>query len=269
MSATSTTSATPVPEKQTVLHSWCIQDEWNAPTIVGGAGARLFTADGASILDMSSLAECSNLGHQHPRVVEAIRAQAQKLCFVTSSWGAAPRAQLAGQLLEQSGYQGGRVFFTLGGADANEHAVKFARQAAATPHGWVITRQRSYHGASYAAMALSGDSRTQQIDPQSLHVLHVPPPYAYRCPFGTSSDSACGEAAAAHIGALVQERGAATVAAVLMERNAGPEAAASGSHAARQGADGCVPAARSRGAAGADRPPPRLADAVHRPHLLR
>src|SRR5580704_13179442 len=220
MSATSTTSATPAPEKQTVLHSWCIQDEWDAPTIVGGAGARLFTADGSSILDMSSLAECSNLGHQHPRVVEAIRAQAQKLCFVTSSWGAAPRAQLAAQLLEQSGYEGGRVFFTLGGADANEHAVKFARQAAAKPHGWVITRQRSYHGASYAAMALSGDSRTQQVDPQSLHVLHVPPPYAYRCPFGTSSDSACGEAAAAHIATLVHERGAATVAAVLMEPNA-------------------------------------------------
>ena len=67
MSATSTTSAAPAPEKQTVLHSWCIQDEWDAPTIVGGAGARLFTADGSSILDMSSLAECSNLGHQHPR----------------------------------------------------------------------------------------------------------------------------------------------------------------------------------------------------------
>ena len=204
-----------------MLHSWCIQDEWDAPTIVGGAGARLFTDDGSSILDMSSLAECSNLGHQHPRVVEAIRAQAQKLCFVTSSWGAAPRAQLAARLLEQSGYEGGRVFFTLGGADANEHAVKFARQAAAKPHGWVITRQRSYHGASYAAMALSGDSRTQQIDPQSLQVLHVPPPYTYRCPFGTNSDSACGAAAAAHIATLVRERGAATVAAVLMEPNAG------------------------------------------------
>ena len=204
-----------------MLHSWCIQDEWDAPTIVGGAGARLFTDDGSSILDMSSLAECSNLGHQHPRVVEAIRAQAQKLCFVTSSWGAAPRAQLAARLLEQSGYEGGRVFFTLGGADANEHAVKFARQAATKPHGWVITRQRSYHGASYAAMALSGDSRTQQIDPQSLQVLHVPPPYTYRCPFGTTSDSACGTAAAAHIATLVRERGAATVAAVLMEPNAG------------------------------------------------
>ncbi len=78
---------------------------------------------------MSSLAECSNLGHQHPRVIAAIRDQAQQLCFVTSSWGAAPRAQLAKLLLEKAGFTNGRVFFTLGGADANEHAVKFARLA--------------------------------------------------------------------------------------------------------------------------------------------
>ena len=82
-------------EKDTVLHSWCIQKHWNAPTIVGGEGARLFTADGRTILDMSSLAECSNLGHQHPKVIAAIRRQAQQLCFVTNGWGAEPRARLA------------------------------------------------------------------------------------------------------------------------------------------------------------------------------
>jgi taurine---2-oxoglutarate transaminase len=213
--------ATSAPESRTVLHSWCVQSEWRAPTIVGGAGARLFTADGRSILDMSSLAECSNLGHQHPRVVAAIRAQAERLCFVTSAWGAQPRAELAALLLEHSGFEHGRVFFTLGGADANEHAVKFARQSAGKSGGWVITRERSYHGASYAAMALSGDERTRQVDPDALRVLHVPPPYAYRCPFGTRSPAACGEAAAAHIGACIRERGPREVAAVLMEPNAG------------------------------------------------
>ncbi|MBV8973670.1 MAG: aminotransferase class III-fold pyridoxal phosphate-dependent enzyme, partial [Sinobacteraceae bacterium] len=155
MSANATCAASPLPERQTVLHSWCVQSEWDAPTIVGGAGARLYSADGRSILDMSSLAECSNLGHQHPRIVEAIRAQAEKLCFVTNAWGAEPRARLAAMLLERSGYAGGRVFFTLGGTDANEHAVKFARQASGKARGWIITRDRSYHGASYAAMALS------------------------------------------------------------------------------------------------------------------
>src|SRR4029079_2237810 len=137
---------------------------------------------GRSILDMSSLAECCNLGHQHPKVVAAIREQAQKLCFVTSSWGAEPRARLAELLLEKSGFTGGRVYFTLGGADANEHAVKFARQARGLPQGIVVARDRSYHAASYACMALSGDSRTQeQIDPARFGVTHVPPPYAYRC----------------------------------------------------------------------------------------
>src|SRR5215813_2592853 len=210
------------PERETVLHSWCVQSEWSAPTIVGGEGARLFTDDGRSILDMSSLAECSNLGHQHPRVIAAIRAQAEKLCFVTNAWGAEPRAELAALLLERSGFTGGRVFFTLGGTDANEHAVKFARQAAGRPRGWIITRDRSYHGASYAAMALSGDARTAaQADPEAFHVLHVPPPYAYRCPFGTHTDAACGEAAAERTAAVIGERGAANVAAVLMEPNAG------------------------------------------------
>ena len=209
-------------ERDTVLHSWCVPAEWQAPTIVGGAGARLLTADGRTLLDMSSLSECSNLGHQHPRVVEAIRAQAERLCFVTSAWGAEPRAHLAALLLEKSGFAGGRVFFTLGGTDANEHAVKFARQASGKPRGWVITRDRSYHGASYAAMALSGDSRTAwQSDPAAFRVLHVPPPYAYRCPFGTASAAECGTAAAAHIAARIAEHGAADVAAVMMEPNAG------------------------------------------------
>ncbi len=209
-------------ERQTVLHSWCIQSEWDAPTIVGGAGARLHTADGRSILDMSSLAECSSLGHQHPRVVEAIRAQARELCFVTSAWGAAPRARLAAMLLEQSGFAQGRVFFTLGGADANEHAVKFARAAAGKPRGWVITRERSYHGASYGAMALSGDARSTALaDPELFRVLRVPAPYAYRCPFGTHSADECAAAAVRSVAASIGSRGAHEVAAVMMEPNAG------------------------------------------------
>ncbi len=218
----STVAPNAASERDTVVHTWCVQLEWDAPTITGGAGARLFTADGRAILDMSSLAECSNLGHQHPAVVAAIRAQAQTLCFVTSAWGAEPRARLAAKLLEKSGFEGGRVFFTLGGADANEHAVKFARQAGGKGSGQIITRERSYHGASYAAMALSGDARTAaQASPGPFGVLHVPPPYAYRCPFGTTTDEDCGRMAARHIGKVIDTHGAEAIAAVLMEPNAG------------------------------------------------
>ena len=205
-----------------MLHSWCVQADWHAPTVVGGEGAHFFDADGRRYLDMSSLAECMNLGHQHPRIVRAIQDQAARLCFVTAAWGAEPRAQLAELLLEKSGFADGRVFFTLGGADANEHAVKFARQASRKPRGRIITRERSYHGASYAAMALSGDSRTEsQVDAAAFGVLRVPPPYAYRCPFGTTTDEACGAAAARRVADVIDDAGSGAIAAVLMEPNAG------------------------------------------------
>ena len=209
-------------ERSTVLHSWCRQSQWNAPNVVGGAGAKLHLEDGREILDMSSLAECSNLGHQHPRIVAAIRAQAEQLCFVTNAWGAPPRAELAARLLERAGFEGGRVFFTLGGADANEHAVKIVRQALGRPRGVVIARDRSYHGATHLAMALSGDTRSRAlVDPDAMGVSHVEPPYAYRCPFGSGTDAECGTRAARAVADRIDRLGASGVAAVIMEPNAG------------------------------------------------
>ncbi len=210
------------PERETVLHTWTVQSNWDAPTIVGGSGAHFETLDGRRILDFASQSECSNLGHQHPKVVAAISAQAEKLCYVANAWGAEPRAELAALLLEKSGFTGGRVFFTLGGADANEHAVKFARQASQKPLGTIITRDRSYHGASYATMALSGDTRTAgEADLDAYGVVHVPPPYAYRCPFGTTDADECGRRAASAVAKAIEIAGAAEVAAVMMEPNAG------------------------------------------------
>ena len=198
-----------IDERQSVLHSWSVQADWNGPAVVGGEGARLHLADGRSILDMSSLAECSNLGHQHPKLVAAIREQARRLCFVSNAWGAEPRAALAARLLERSGFAGGRVFFTLGGADANENAVKIARQSARKPRGTILARDRSYHGATHLAMALSGDARTQQqVDAAAFGVQHVPPPYAYRCPFGSRDADECGTRAAAAVAERIDALGA-------------------------------------------------------------
>jgi taurine---2-oxoglutarate transaminase len=210
-----------IPESASVLHSWCVQAQWDAPTIVGGEGAHFWDAAGVRLLDMSSLAECMNLGHQHPRLIEAIKAQADKLCFVNAAWGAEPRAELAARLLEVSGFAGGRVFFTLGGADANENAVKFARQAAGKPQGRIVARDRSYHGASYATLSWSGDSRRQGAQEAGADVLRVPPPYAYRCAFGSATPRECAERTVDYIGATIDATGAAGVAAVLMEVDAG------------------------------------------------
>lgn len=210
-----------IPERLSVLHSWCVQADWRAPTIVGGRGARFWDENGREYLDMSSLAECMNLGHQHPKLVRAIRDQAEKLCFVTASWGAGPRAALAERLLERSGYAGGRVFFTLGGADANENAVRFARLASGRPAGAIVTRERSYHGASQAAMALSGDSRTVEVDPALYGVVRVPPPYAYRDAHPGEEPAAFARRNVAAIGETIARLGAQAVAAVLMEPDAG------------------------------------------------
>jgi taurine--2-oxoglutarate transaminase len=209
-------------ERETVLHSWTVQSQWDAPTIVAAHGAHFVTGDGREILDFASQSECSNLGHQHPKVVAAIKAQADKLCYIANAWGAEPRAELAALLLEKSGFTGGRVFFTLGGADANEHAVKFARQASGKPRGIIVTRDRSYHGASYAAMALSGDTRTAPfVDPAAHGVVHVAPPYAYRCPFGTTEADECGRRAAAAVDEAIVRSGVDQTAAVMMEPDSG------------------------------------------------
>lgn len=209
----------PASEADSVLHSWCVPSTWQAPTVVGGDGAWLQLEGGARVLDMSSLAECSHLGHQHPRLVRAIAEQAQRLCFVTNQWGARVRAELAEELLTVSGFAGGRVFFTLAGADANENAVKIARLASGQPRGAVVARERSYHGATFMGMALSGDARVREwVDPAALGVHHVPPPYAYRCPFGSASDDDCGRAAAAAVAAKIDQTGAV---AAIAEPNAG------------------------------------------------
>ncbi len=209
-------------ERTDVLHSWCVQAEWDAPTIVSGEGAFFTDENGHRYLDMSSLAECMNLGHQHPAIIQAIQAQAAQLCFVTNSWGAIPRAALARRLLEKSGFEGGRVYFTLGGADANEHAVKFARLACGQSAAKVITRERSYHGASYAAMALSGDARTEgQVDPAAFGVLRVPAPYLYRCAFGSTDAITCATRHVAHLAEVIDRTPPPGVAAVLMEVDAG------------------------------------------------
>jgi len=211
-----------ISERDSVLHSWCVQSQWQAPTIVGGRGAHFWDADGHDYLDMSSLSECSNLGHQHPSVVRAIREQTERLCFVTSAWGTQPRADLAQALLEKAGFNHGRVFFTVAGADANEHAVKFARQARGLPGGWIITRDRSYHGTTYACMAFSGDARTShQVDPERYNAARVAAPYAYRCPFGSSSETECGQRAVAAVADEIDRKGRDSVAALLMEPNAG------------------------------------------------
>lgn len=201
-------------EKTYVLHTWqAKQAAWNAPTIVGGEGAWFWDAGGHRYLDLSAQAQCNHLGHQHPAVVAAIQQQAAELCFIHNAWGSPPRAELARRVIEKSGLAGGKVYFTLDGAEATEHAVKMARWI--TGRRKVVGRYRSYHGATSYAMALSGDARNWRTAglPDMVHVL---PPYCYRCPFGQSYPG-CNLQCAAHIADIVEWEGPETVAAVFVE----------------------------------------------------
>src|SRR4029434_10288588 len=111
-----------------------------------------------------------------------------------------------------SDFEHGVVLCTVSVADANEQAVKFARQARGLTQGWVVTRDRSYHGTSYACMALSGDARTRdQVDPERYAVARVPPPYVYRCPFGSSNEVECGQRAVAAVANEIDRKGAKSV----------------------------------------------------------
>lgn len=209
-----------ITEWRAVMHSWCIQDHWDAPQIVGGEGAIFWDRQGQSYIDMSSLAECSNLGHQHPRIVRAIKEQADKLCFITSEWGAEPRRALAERLLDVSGFDGGRVFFTLAGADANENAVKFARWASGKTQGQVVARSRSYHGASHVTMNYSGDPRGASY-PELERVVRVASPYCYRCRFGFPDNQSCQRECVDDVASSIDRVGVDQIAAVLMESHAG------------------------------------------------
>lgn len=210
-------------EKQYVLHTWTAQDAWDAPVITGGQGAWFWDSTGKRYLDLSSQAECCNLGHQHPAVVKAIQEQAERLCYIANSWGAQPRAELAEQVVQAANAtlaeaRFGKLFFTCDGAEAIENAVKLARWV--TGRHKIIARYRSYHGATHAAMSLGGDARSWNTPEGLSGVAHVLPPYCYRCPFGLVPET-CGLRCAQHVEEVIQYEGLHTVAAILAEPAAG------------------------------------------------
>jgi taurine--2-oxoglutarate transaminase len=210
-------------EKQYVLHTWTAQEAWNAPVITGGQGAWFWDAAGKRYLDLSSQAECCNLGHQHPAVVKAIQEQAARLCYIANGWGAQPRAELAEQVVQAANAtlaeaHFGKLFFTCDGAEAIENAVKMARWV--TGRHKIISRYRGYHGATHAAMSLGGDARSWNTPDGLNGVAHVLPPYCYRCPFGLARET-CDLRCAQHVEEVIEYEGPHTVAAILAEPAAG------------------------------------------------
>src|SRR4051812_13561822 len=194
--------------------TWSVQSAARPVEITGGDGAWFTTADGARWLDLGSLAYQVNAGHGRTRIVEAIKRQADQLCLSTPNAVFPAKIELARQLLALAGPGFSKVFFTLGGAEANENALKIARQV--TGRLKLMSRYRSYHGASMGALTLTGDWRRTMMEPGIAGVVHVQDCYCDRCPFGQRVET-CKRECASHIGATMQLEGARSVAAVIIE----------------------------------------------------
>jgi taurine--2-oxoglutarate transaminase len=206
-------------DREYVVHSWSVQSKRN-PLVVNKAEGVYFWGSSfpegreRRYLDMASQLVNSNIGHQHPKVVAAIKEQADKLCFAAPSFANEKRSELA-KLLSEVAPKGLKCsFFTNAGADANENAIKIARMF--TKKTKIITRYRSYHGATYGAIALTGDPRRPPVEPTMPGVVRVLDPYCYRCPFGQKEGS-CGLECAKQIEEVIMYENPDTVAAVMIE----------------------------------------------------
>ncbi len=200
--------------KQYVLHSWSVQDAV-APIPVAGAEGRYFwDYDGKRYLDFASQLVNVSIGHQHPKIVAAIKEQADRLCTIGPPMATEARSTLARMLAEVTPGDLTMSFFTNGGAEANENAIKLARWY--TGRHKVIARYRSYHGATAGAITLTGDPRRWPAEPGLPGIVRMLDPYTYRCPAG-HPDPCPVCTGGPHLEEILQYEGPDTVAAVILE----------------------------------------------------
>ncbi|MGF1466909.1 MAG: aminotransferase class III-fold pyridoxal phosphate-dependent enzyme [Sandaracinaceae bacterium] len=164
------------------FHTWTAQRGVQGLPIVGGEGAVFHTADGQRWLDFGSRSYQASLGHGCRPVIDAVRAQADRLCLTFPRAMFPEKRALAEKLLELSPPGFTKVFFTLGGAEANENALKMARLV--TGRHKVLSRYRSYHGATMGALSLTGDFRRPPLEPGLVGAVKALDCYCDRCPFG-------------------------------------------------------------------------------------
>jgi taurine--2-oxoglutarate transaminase len=200
--------------KRYVLHSWSVQDAVSPIPVAGGEGRYFWDHDGNRYLDFASQLVNLSLGHQHPRLVAAIKEQAEKLCTIGPPMATEARSTLARMLAEVTPGDLAMSFFTNGGAEANENAIKLARWY--TGRHKVIARYRSYHGATAGAITLTGDPRRWPAEPGIPGIVRMLDPYTYRCPAG-HPDPCPVCTGAPHLEELLQYEGPQTVAAVILE----------------------------------------------------
>ena len=201
-------------DRDYLIHSWSVQSALKPLAVAGAEGRYFWDYDGKRYLDFASQLVNVSIGHQHPRVIQAIKDQADKLCTIGPPMANDKRSELARLIAEVMPGDLNHTFFTNGGAEANENAIKTARWA--TGRQKVIARYRSYHGATGGAITLTGDPRRWFAEPGIPGVARILDPYTYRCPAG-HPDPCPVCSGGPHLEEILQYEGAHTVAAVIME----------------------------------------------------
>src|SRR3954452_8369337 len=200
--------------KQYVLHSWSVQDALNPIPVAGAEGRHFWDYDGKRYFDFASQLVNVSIGYGHPKIIAAIKAQAERLAAIGPPMATEPRSTLARLLAEVTPGDISMAFFTNGGNEANENAIKLARWY--TGKHKIVARYRSYHGATAGAITMTGDPRRWAAEPGIPGVVRMFDPYTYRCPAG-HPDPCPVCTGAPHLEEILQYEGSNTVAAVILE----------------------------------------------------
>ncbi|CAO1667073.1 aminotransferase class III-fold pyridoxal phosphate-dependent enzyme [Salinicola sp. NYA28a] len=197
-----------------VFHSWSAQGALQPMVFKGGEGCRLWDYDGRDYLDFSSQLVNTNIGHQHPRVIEAIKAQADELATIAPAHANLARGRAARKILDLAPAGFSKVFFTNAGADANENAIRMAR--AVTGREKILSAYRSYHGGTGSAIAATGDFRRVPNEFSRGHVRFFNP-FLYRSEFWAGNEEEECQRALHHLRRVIECEGPASIAGLLLE----------------------------------------------------
>ena len=202
------------------LFSWSKQGGLNPLNLERAKGSYLWDRDGKKYLDFSSQLMNVNIGHGNQRITEAVTRQMSELSFVYPGAVTKVRGELGKKIAELTPGNLTKTFFTLGGTEAIENAIKIARMY--TGRSKIITQYRSYHGATYGAISAGGDPRKHAVDTHSVpNFVHVENPYFYRCPWNSKSMEECGELALRNVEQVIKYENPDSIAAILMEGESG------------------------------------------------
>jgi taurine--2-oxoglutarate transaminase len=201
--------------RETTLYEWTSQKAMKPLVIDRAKGIYMWDADGKRYMDFNSQLMCVNIGHGDQRVIDAVRAQMEKVCYIAPTVATtSPRAELGQLLKDITPGNLSKAFFTNGGAEANENAIKIARMYSGRHK--ILVRYRAYHGATAGAITLTGDPRRWAAEPGIPGVVRIPDFYPYRA--GKDLDDA--EYAASVLNAtedIIQFEGPHTIAAMIIE----------------------------------------------------